>query len=185
MGYPGPPYPRFKTQLVQGVGFPGGTERVPLRTPSDYNESMTQMNNDTNAQRQENKMPSNSQALKVTMRVAVHRDVHHRVKCLAVRNRANRTGLSSISQLVGKAFATWIEKDRPCLLQDDRQICEEVGKGIQTTFHLSPEHADKYTEAVMERLNQNPARRAGARIDRNEADTIITWYLDGRDHAGN
>ena len=116
----------------------------------------------------------------ITMRVALRDDVHHRVKCKAIRNRSNRAALSSISTLVGAAIETWLDKGRP-----EVSNVEGEGDGVQTTFQLSLRHADQYTETVLDRLHSNPSRRAGARLDRKEADAIVSWYLDGCPDAGN
>jgi hypothetical protein len=119
----------------------------------------------------------------ITMRVALHCDVHHRAKHEAIWNRANKKGLTSISRLVGKAFETWIDKGRPEVPKAATEGMQ--GKAVQTTFQLSLAHADKYTETVLDRLHANPTRRSGARLDREEADAIVAWYLNGCPDACN
>jgi hypothetical protein len=82
--------------------------------------------------------------------------------------------LSSISEIVGEALSQWLEESRPIV----RVPAEDI-KGIQTTFKLKDERTTQlYTEAIVQRLETDPMRRSGARLDREETDGILDAWLN-------
>ena len=110
-----------------------------------------------------------------TYRLAINQQIHHRIKMLAIRRRANRLPLASISEIVGEALSSWLVDGQP----KPTQLQPSEGNGIQTTFRLRDSQITQlYADAIVKRLEDEPMRRAGARLDRAESDGILQAWLD-------
>ena len=111
-----------------------------------------------------------------TFRIAIHEDLHQRIKIEAINRRMQQDNrYSSISSIVESAITSWVVVGQP---QPQQAPLREGAKGIQTTFKLAnPQVTDVYKNTILKRLNSNPTRRAGARLDRHETDNILYWWL--------
>ena len=110
-----------------------------------------------------------------TYRLAVSDEIHRQIKMLAIKRRANRLPLASISEIVGEALSQWLGDGQP----ECKQVASKGDEGVQTTFRLRDEiTTKKYAEAIIKRLEKDPMRRAGARLDRSESDGLLQAWLD-------
>ncbi len=110
-----------------------------------------------------------------TYRLAINEQIHRRIKMLAIRRRANRLPFASISEIVGEALSVWLERNQPT----HPRIPAGDDTGIQTTFRLRDAQMNQlYADAIVRRLEEQPMRRAGARLDRAESDGILQAWLD-------
>jgi len=109
-----------------------------------------------------------------SFRLSVAEDLHKRIKLLSIRRRANNLPMASISDIVGQAISDWLSEGQPPC----NRPTVAKSKGIQTTFKLlDPEVTSLYTQAIIDRLERDPMRRSGARLDKRETDALLDWWL--------
>jgi len=116
-----------------------------------------------------------------TFRLSIQKDLHQSIKLLAIRRRMSKLPLSSISDIVGNAISSWLQAGEP----EIETAPPPESDGIQTTFKLqSPEVTRLYNDAILKRLETNPKRRSGARLDRQETDSVLNWWLEHNGGSG-
>jgi hypothetical protein len=106
------------------------------------------------------------------LRIGIREDIHQEIKLLAMRRRVNNLPVCSISSLVGLALTTWLSDGAKELPREPKPR-----KSIQTTFTLDKSAKDCYLNVIMQRLINDPMRRSGMRLDREETDAILKDWL--------
>jgi len=110
-----------------------------------------------------------------TFRMSVREDLHKELKVLSVHRRAMGTNNASIGKIISEAFSEWFRVGKPDLTPFKTKPELEF---VQTTFGFSHPHDIKlYVSEIISRTESNPKRRSGARLDREESDAILEWWL--------
>lgn len=110
-----------------------------------------------------------------TFRMSVREDLHKEVKVLSIHRRATGMKNASIGGIIAESFSEWFRLGKPDLAPFKTQ--PDLGF-VQTTFGFShPHDAKLYVEEIVVRTESNPKRRSGARLDREESDAILEWWL--------
>jgi hypothetical protein len=109
-------------------------------------------------------------------RMSVREDLHKEVKVLSIHRRATGSVNASIGSIISEAFSEWFRLGKPDLAPYKTQ--PNLGF-VQTTFGFRHSHdAKTYVQEIVQRTESNPKRRSGARLDREESDSILEWYLN-------
>jgi len=110
-----------------------------------------------------------------TFRMSVREDLHNEIKILSVHRRAMGERNASIGKIISEAFSEWFRLDCPDLAPYKTQ--PNLGF-VQTTFGFTHPHDVKlYVAEIVLRTKNDPKRRSGARLDREESDAILEWWL--------